>query len=205
MQGAGKKMKNKNIFIVFVVVDFIVFAIVAAVIIMKAKQPGQKPSSKIAATQTQTATPAKAKKQARVYFYDKSMSRLVAQAILVENAGLTTDARVRLSAEKLLSGPSKHSPLVSTFPEDVKVKEIKVQGDTVTVDFNKNFLKPYGATMEIGMVGSLVLTLTDIPGIKKVQILCEGKKVPYLPEGMEIGNTLTRGDVMNTEGNNSKK
>lgn len=198
-------MKNKNALVVFVIADFIVFAIAAAVIVMKAKQPGQKPSSKTAARKTQTAPSTKTKKQARVYFYDKSMSRLVAQSFPLGNGGITTEERARLYAKKLLSGPSKRASLVSTFPEDVKVKEIKVQGDTVTVDFNKNFLKPYGAAMEIGMVGSLVLTMTDIPGIKKVQILCEGEKVPYLPEGMEIGNTLTRDDFPDTGGNNGNK
>lgn len=188
---------NKKILILFLAADFVVFVAVAAMVMFKTKQPGHLPPTENAQTQTpsQIVKPSETKKEALIYFYDKSMSHLAAHKITLPHAKQAEGKEsARFCANRLLEGPPKKSTLVSTFPEDVAIKNISVENGTATVDFNKNFLKPYGATQEIGMVGSLVLTLTAIPGIKNVQILCEGKKVPYLPEGTEIGNLLTRSD-----------
>lgn len=186
------KIKNKQLWFAIIAGDFIVFAVVAFMFIQNAK--------KEKTPETSEPPPQKA----RVYFYDRTMSHFVPLTVLLREGKEDMNARARSSVEKLLSGPPEDSPLSATFPDDVKLKNVDVSGDTVTVDFNKNLLKAYGAALEIGMAGSLVLTLTDIPGITKVQILCEGKNVPYLPEGTEIGNALTRSDFSDYEQNNKK-
>lgn len=194
-------MKNKKLFILFIIADFIVFAVIAAVVVMKAKQPVEKPPA-ANPQQTQTVVTPETKKEATLYFYDKTMSRLVPHKMSLPSGMSEENERLQFCASQLLDGPPEESSLVATFPKDVNIKSIAAAGGTVTVDFNKNFLKPYGATQEIGMVGSLVLTLTDMPGVKNVQILCDGKKVPYLPEGTEIGHPLERSDFEEYEKNN---
>lgn len=186
-------MKNKNIWFAIAAADFFICVIVAILFIHNAKK--EKPEEKSAPPQTQ---------RVRIYFYDKTMSHFVPYALPLKEGKTSLEDRVKAGVERLLAGPPENSPLSATFPDDVKLKNVDVSGDTVTVDFNKNLLKPYGAAMEIGMAGSLVLTLTDIPRITKVQILCEGKNVPYLPEGTEIGNALTRSDFSDYEQNNKK-
>lgn len=187
-------MKNKKLFILFVAADFIVFAVVACVVVMKTKHPAEKPT---APTQMQNqTTPARAEneKEAKVFYYNRSMNKLIPQKISLSSPAPEGKERIQFCAKRLLEGPPEKSPFVATFPKDVSIKNLSIRNGTAIVDFNKNFLKPYGATQEIGMVGSLVLTLTEIPGVKNVQILCEGKKVPYLPEGTEIGHPLERND-----------
>ena len=48
-----------------------------------------------------------------------------------------------------------------------------------------------GTAAENAMLGSLVLSLTDIPGVKGVKITINGQ-TPMLPEGTDVSQPVTR-------------
>jgi len=85
----------------------------------------------------------------------------------------------------LLEGP-KDSSLRNAFPEGTKLLSIKIEGNTATVDFSKQFNQVGGSVAEIVERVSLVNTLTDIKGIEKVKILIEGKDL-IGPSGFPLG------------------
>jgi spore germination protein GerM len=74
--------------------------------------------------------------------------------------------------------------LVNTFPVGVGLKDVKIDKEgTAAVNFNKNLteLHPSGSTAEMATIYSLTNSLTEnIPGVKKVKILVEGKELPSI-------------------------
>ncbi len=81
--------------------------------------------------------------------------------------------------EALLAG-SKNG-LVNTFPKGVTVKEVNIAEDGVaSVNFSKNLIRAYegSSASEMATIYSLTNSITqNIPGIKKVRLLVEGKEI----------------------------
>jgi spore germination protein GerM len=95
----------------------------------------------------------------------------------------------------LIEGPPENSNLLPTLPKNLKVLSLKIKNKTAYVNFSKELLSYGGGTAsELGIVSSIVLTLTELKNIEKVQILIEGKRLKYLPEGTEIFYPLKRSD-----------
>jgi len=71
--------------------------------------------------------------------------------------------------------------LVNTFPVGVSVKDVKiVDAEIAFVSFSKNLTKLHqgGSTAEMATIYSLTNSITqNVPGIKKVKILVEGKEL----------------------------
>ena len=71
--------------------------------------------------------------------------------------------------------------LVNTFPHGVTVIDVKiVDNETAAVNFSKSLTKLYqgGSASEMATIYSLTDSITqNIPGIKKVKILVEGKEL----------------------------
>lgn len=83
---------------------------------------------------------------------------------------------VKFAVEKLLSGPeSKY--LLRTIPAGTKLRNWHIDSHTVVVDFTKDFLKMDSRDQAVLAVNSLCLTLGNIPEVRDVQILVEGKVV----------------------------
>ncbi|HLN47370.1 MAG TPA: GerMN domain-containing protein [Magnetospirillaceae bacterium] len=98
------------------------------------------------------------------------------------------------AATQLLAGPSTGRDAVVLFPAGT-VLNVTVQGDTAVADLEGPLAKAYsgGADDESAMFKSLIYTLTNVPGIARVQVLVGGKKRAALPGGhMELDEPLTR-------------
>jgi hypothetical protein len=84
---------------------------------------------------------------------------------------------------KALLAGSKND-LVNTFPKGVTVKDVKIEDDGIaSVNFSKNLIKSHegSSASEMATVYSLTNSITqNIPAIKKVKILVEGKEVPSI-------------------------
>ena len=84
---------------------------------------------------------------------------------------------------KALLAGSKND-LVNTFPKGVTVKDVKIEEDgTASVSFSKNLIKSYegSSASEMATVYSLTNSITqNIPAIKKVKILVEGREIPSI-------------------------
>lgn len=93
---------------------------------------------------------------------------------------------------ELLGGPTTSSGLVANLPQTAQLRSVRVSGDTVYVDFSSG-LTGYGggSTAEQAMIGSILLTLTEIPGVEQVKITVEGQ-TPHLPEGTDLSQPVSR-------------
>jgi spore germination protein GerM len=98
------------------------------------------------------------------------------------------------AATQLLAGPSTARDSVVLFPEGT-VLNVTVQGDTAVVDITGPLAKRYngGAEDESALFKSLTYTLTEIPGIEKVQVTVGGRTRAALSGGhFELDQPLTR-------------
>lgn len=98
---------------------------------------------------------------------------------------------------ELLSGPLAGSELATDLPQSAELRSVRITGDTVVVDFSAG-LTGYGggSTAEQAMIGSLLLTLTDISGVQNVKITINGQ-TPSLPEGTDLSQPVTRPTFIN--------
>jgi len=99
--------------------------------------------------------------------------------------------------DELLAGPrpdEKKKGLVSLVPAGTKLLSAVVKDDIAHLNFNEAFrFNAYGKEGLTGQVGQLVLSVTEIGQVKKVQILIDGEVLDYLsPEGIFIGKPLGR-------------
>lgn len=93
----------------------------------------------------------------------------------------------------LVEGP--RSPgLRPTLSPRVTVRSVRVQEDTVVVDFDRTLVRehPGGSAGEILTVYSVVNTLTEIPGIRRVAWLIEGMPVETLVGHLDLTRPVER-------------
>ena len=71
------------------------------------------------------------------------------------------------------------------LPENTKLLNIKLEKGILTIDLSKEF-NNIKEKYEEKLIESLVYTLTSIEGIKKIEILIEGKKLTNLPNSNKL-------------------
>jgi spore germination protein GerM len=102
-------------------------------------------------------------------------------------------SREEAALDALLHTDPVSKQLTNLFPPGTDVLSVKVNGDTVTVDFNQNFAsRGQGSYTERMMVNAVVCTLTEFPEIKKVKFLVEGKEIYSISGHMDLLDPLTR-------------
>ena len=118
---------------------------------------------------------------AEIYFSDQQERFLVAEKrYIFEENDPAQQAREVVKA--LLEGSKTGH--VNTFPANVVLRDIKLDKDGLAqVNFGASLTKshPGGSTAEMATIYSLTNTLTaNIPDIKAVKILVEGKSLPSI-------------------------
>lgn len=85
---------------------------------------------------------------------------------------------VRGALELLVSGPLPESGLDGTIPQGTEVRGLEVKGDLAIADFSEEIVTNFvgGSWNEALLIGSIVNTLTEFPGITRCQILIEGEE-----------------------------
>ncbi len=98
----------------------------------------------------------------------------------------------------LAAGPPAESGLGPTVWPGTKVLRIEEKKGIVAVDFSREVLAyGGGSAWELTFVNALVFTFTEFPQVNGVQILIEGKKHPFLPEGSAAARPLRRPRELN--------
>lgn len=135
--------------------------------------------------------PAAKDMEIKVYFPDENATKLIVEKRTISLK--QGEDKYALVLDELLKGP-KDKSLVRVFPQNAKVKSVKVENGTATVDFNKALKSEFkgGSTGEELLVESLVNTLTDFSEVKRVKILIEGKSIESLSGHMDLSTTLER-------------
>ncbi len=99
--------------------------------------------------------------------------------------------RERAALEVVLKGPPAGSGLRSLFPPQTRVLGLTVADGLATVDFSAEIMTgPWGSAAEALALGSIVNTLTRLPGIDRVWILVEGQAPGSLGGHVDISEPL---------------
>jgi spore germination protein GerM len=128
------------------------------------------------------------KRQIVIYFADKAGRFLVPETREVGNSSLPEAA---ISA--LIVGPrgKNNRP---TIPAETILLDLELTGDTALVNFSKSFIedrKKLGIS-PILSIYSVVNTLTELKGIRKVRFLVEGKTLATIEGKIDLSEPIPR-------------
>jgi hypothetical protein len=118
------------------------------------------------------------KLQVCLYFSDINERFLVPEKRYIPKIS-DTEEQTKALVKALLEGSK--TGCINTFPQNTEVQSVKIRpNDIALVSFNKDLIKfhPGGSASEMATIYSLTNTLiTNIPKIKKVKLLVDGKEI----------------------------
>ena len=128
-----------------------------------------------------------------LYFLDEDSPLLIRVTRAVEQKEVW-DARVWLS--ELIKGPAADEdarvwPAVRSGITSDDILDIYLNNETLTLDLSANFKQncaDLSAEREMLLVYSIVNTLTELDGVKRIQFLIEGERVETLSGGIYLYN-----------------
>ncbi|KNF10152.1 spore germination protein-like protein [Gottschalkia purinilytica] len=132
------------------------------------------------------------KEEVKVYIPNQDASKLVEDKVVVKPKGNQTIEEAIV--QKLQEKP-KEKDYMQAIRDDIKVSSVKVKGDTAMVDLSSENLHG-GSLEESSIINSVVLSLTQLDHIKKVQFLVDGKKQETLMGHILIDQPLTRDEIL---------
>lgn len=138
--------------------------------------------------------PKDGQEEIRIFFGDENAMFLVPLTIGIP-ADLSVPEKAQEALKALVKGPPKDSSLTRVLWEGTKILDVEWDETEklLTVNFSKEMVGyGGGSAFEKQLVSSLVYTLTGLPKVEKLQILIEGEKWDYLPEGTDIYKPLTK-------------
>ncbi len=135
-------------------------------------------------------------RKARLYFVAVDPSGKLFLKSVVRSIP-ASDSPLRDTLDALLGGPTGQElnlGLLSMIPTGSRLLSATVKGDTAYLDFSESFrFNGMGLDGMNAQLRQIVYAATEFPTVKSVQLLIEGKKVPYLDtEGARIDKPLTR-------------
>ncbi|NMA01780.1 MAG: GerMN domain-containing protein [Clostridia bacterium] len=137
---------------------------------------------------------------ATIYFGTEE-GYLRAETVIIEGE-LTADKGQEL-IEKIIAGTSNEDTL-NVLPQGLQVLNYHFDEETgiATIDFSEHIFAVAGSMGESLAVYSVVNTLTELPGVEKVQFLVEGEKVEqigghiYMADPLEAEPHLLEGNTL---------
>ena len=122
--------------------------------------------------------------EANLYFASEDNSAVKKETREIQ---VVDGAILRACISALLEGP-KTEGLRQTIPEGTTIRGVNLKNKVAIVDFSKEYLNAEGLS-EVTERVSIVKTLTEVPGVKKVRIMVEGKDL-IGPSGEPLGDML---------------
>lgn len=121
------------------------------------------------------------KEEIPIFLVD-SMEYIARTSIVKESE--TTEELIEEVIDSLTIGSEKSNYIRDGFkgiiPKNTKVLDTTLEGNILTINFNKEFLN-VSKSDEEKMLEALTYSLLEIPEIKKISILVEGEKLKNLP------------------------
>ncbi len=122
----------------------------------------------------------------KLYFYDENAMVLIPVS---RNIGRGNDV-VQRALEELIKGPRANSYLVRTIPKGVDI-EIKEEGGTLYIDLPEELTRAGGTNYSLGVINSILYTVTQFPRVEEVQFLVEGEERDFFgDQGIYIGEAF---------------
>ena len=111
-----------------------------------------------------------------LYFYNDTTKSLVPEGRLIDVKELVDKPYDKLM-KLLIQGPNNRE-LSKTIPEGTKVNKIELKGDTLYIDFSKEFIDNHegGEEKEKATIYSIVNTMTNLTEINSIKILINGEE-----------------------------
>lgn len=111
-----------------------------------------------------------------LYFYNESTQSLVPEGRLIDVKELV-DSPYKKLMELLMEGP-QNSSLSKTIPDGTIINSIELKGDTLYIDFSKEFIDNHagGEEQESATIYSIVNTMTNFTEVNSVKILIDGEE-----------------------------
>ena len=104
-----------------------------------------------------------------------------------------SDADVETAIFEFLKGPKEDSGLENPLPEETALLGVKVKDGVATINFTGGFLDvAKNSDGGVQAMRALMLTCTQFPGVKKVEVLVDGEKYQ-----MPLASTPTFANVEN--------
>jgi spore germination protein GerM len=102
-----------------------------------------------------------------------------------------------LALSELVRGPSPGSPLRPVLPRDTTLNSVKIRGGVAYADFGPGVTRlNVGSEGEAVVVSAIVNTLTQFPGVSRVQILVNGARVESLAGHVDVSGPLARRETV---------
>lgn len=126
-----------------------------------------------------------------LYFPDNQAEYLVEEARTV---ALIDNSVEKTVVTELVKG-TQNKDLMSTIPAETKVISVETKDGICFVNLSSEFITKHsqGSTAEVFTVYSIVNSLTELPGVNRVQFLIEGKKAEVLKH-MLLDSPFTRSE-----------
>lgn len=130
-----------------------------------------------------------------LYFKNKATNEIEPEARLIDVKELVKqpyDTLIKL----LIAGP-KNSNLEKLIPEGTKVNSIKLQNDTLIIDFSKEFIENHkeGKEAEEQTIDSIVKTMTELTEVNFIKIIIDGEENKAFKDNqVSFSNEFFRGD-----------
>jgi spore germination protein GerM len=157
--------------------------------------PGRHGASLDTAERSGSATPGE---ELSIWFASRQEDALVSERRRVP-PGLTPFDRAKASLQELIAGPKTDA--LPTVSAEVKIRELFIDDQgTAYIDFSEALSQthPGGAWAEMLTLRSILQTLVaNVPQIKRVQILIEGREVETLAGHIDIRRPLDTTWIVN--------
>lgn len=107
-----------------------------------------------------------------LYFGNAQADALVKETRVV---GRSNQALELVVLNELIKGPQSPEGRISV-PQEAKILSVKVENKIAYVDFSREVVEKHwgGSAGDAMTIGSIVHSLTELPGVDKVQLLLEG-------------------------------
>jgi hypothetical protein len=103
------------------------------------------------------------------------------------------DLRERIDAMLSLAGSGEEPPTVT--PTGTRLVEVLVRDGTCVVELSEQAASASARDMPL-VIAQVVLTVTEVPGVERVQVRAASRTLPFLSsEGRPLERSLTREDV----------
>lgn len=127
-------------------------------------------------------------KSVTLYFSDMQAEYLVPEVRKIKlNDGEKVEKVISVIFEELKKGPASDE-MSAVIPENARLLSVNVKDGLCTLDFSKEFVdNNMGSAGEMLTLYSIVNSMTEIPEVKKVQFLIEGKvREVYLHSSLDM-------------------
>jgi len=128
-----------------------------------------------------------------IYFADENAEYLLAERKEVFDSSNLAENTL----EELLKGPAEEGH-IKTIPEGTEIKRISTGGDTIVLNFSREFVDnhPGGSAFELMTVYSIVNTVTEVSGVRKVKFLVEGQEIESLTGHLDLTQPIERDESL---------